>query len=90
MSKIVGNYELTLKLGSGSYAQVYKCIHSKSGEPYAIKAISKGDTVSLLAQYPSLPQMCLIRYHIDVSQTDFCFTVMFQQRRLEIQNSWKI
>lgn len=42
MSKIVGNYELTMKLGSGSYAQVYKCIHSKSGAPYAIKAISKG------------------------------------------------
>ena len=44
MSKIVGNYELTLKLGSGSYAQVFRCIHMKTGEPYAIKAISKGIT----------------------------------------------
>jgi len=47
MLKIVGNYELTLKLGSGSYAQVYKCMHSKTKDVYAIKAISKekvGDT----------------------------------------------
>ena len=48
MSKIVGNYELTLKLGSGSYAQVFRCIHSKTGESYAIKAISKGKVLSLI------------------------------------------
>ena len=41
-TKVVGNYELTSKLGSGSYAQVYKSINLKTGEHYAIKAISKG------------------------------------------------
>lgn len=73
MSKIVGNYELTLKLGSGSYAQVYKCIHSKSGEPYAIKAISKGGTMYPFYKTPSLLQIFLTSYS-DVA-SHFCFNV---------------
>ena len=44
-TKVVGNYELTSKLGSGSYAQVYKSTNLKTGEQYAIKAISKGTEI---------------------------------------------
>ena len=51
-TKVVGNYELTSKLGSGSYAQVYKSTNLKTGEHYAIKAISKGTKYSLY----NLPQ----------------------------------
>lgn len=41
MSKTVGNYQLTLKLGSGSYATVYKAHRSSNNEVFAIKRIEK-------------------------------------------------
>lgn len=41
MSKLVGNYQLVSKLGIGSYASVYKGIDVKTGQEYAVKAISK-------------------------------------------------
>ena len=37
----VGNFEFTQKLGSGSYAQVFRAIDVRSGDSYAIKAVSK-------------------------------------------------
>lgn len=40
-NKRVGNYELTGKLGSGSYAQVFTGRHMISNLVYAVKAISK-------------------------------------------------
>jgi serine/threonine-protein kinase ULK2 len=41
MSKTVGNYVIQSKVGSGSYAQVYKAVHKSSGEIFAIKMIAK-------------------------------------------------
>jgi hypothetical protein len=41
-TKVVGDYELLSKLGCGSYASVYRSVNLKTGESYAIKAISKG------------------------------------------------
>lgn len=41
MSKTVGNYIIQSKIGSGSYAQVYKGINKINNEIYAIKVISK-------------------------------------------------
>jgi serine/threonine protein kinase len=41
-TKVVGHYELTSKLGSGSYAQVYKGLDTRNGEYFAIKQIAKG------------------------------------------------
>ena len=41
MSKTVGNYIIDGKIGSGSYAQVFKGIHKVTGELYAVKVIAK-------------------------------------------------
>mmetsp|Transcript_2785 Transcript_2785/g.4197 ORF Transcript_2785/g.4197 Transcript_2785/m.4197 type:complete len:808 (-) Transcript_2785:541-2964(-) len=41
MSKTVGNYTLVNKLGSGSYAHVYKATNNTTGELYAVKVISR-------------------------------------------------
>ena len=40
-TKRVGNYEFLSRLGSGSYAQVYKVSKINTNEIFAIKAISK-------------------------------------------------
>eukprot|EP00939_MAST-03C_sp_MAST-3C-sp1_P004111 g4111.t1 len=39
-SKVIGNYVLLRKLGSGSFAQVYEAYHSVTNEAVAVKAIS--------------------------------------------------
>lgn len=60
-----------MKLGSGSYAQVYRCIHSKSGDSYAIKAISKGayDLLHKIIHFPSSFLKCsVISWQITLSQ----------------------
>jgi serine/threonine protein kinase len=66
MLKIVGNYELTLKLGSGSYAQVYKCMHSKTKDIYAIKAISKGK----ISLHISVLRYTIIYYYLFIKKTN--------------------
>ena len=43
--KVVGEYQLTEKIGKGNYADVYLGFHKNTGQKYAIKAISK-DTFS--------------------------------------------
>ena len=47
MSKTVGNYELTTKLGSGSYAHVYQAVNKHTRMQCAIKVISKGKKLEL-------------------------------------------
>jgi serine/threonine-protein kinase ULK2 len=41
MSKTVGDYVLKVKIGKGSYADVYQGVHKVTGNKYAIKTISK-------------------------------------------------
>lgn len=41
MPKTVGNYNILSRLGSGSYAEVFKAVHIKTGEVVAVKVISK-------------------------------------------------
>lgn len=41
MSKWVGKYQLTERIGKGSFADVYLGVHSVSKEKYAVKAIAK-------------------------------------------------
>ena len=41
MSKSIGEYIVTEKIGSGSFAQVYKAHHKSTKVPVAVKAISR-------------------------------------------------
>lgn len=41
MLKSVGDYQLTGQIGKGTYADVYRGSHKKTGQRYAIKMISK-------------------------------------------------
>ena len=43
MSKIVGDFKLTEKIGRGSYADVYRGEHMKTGQIFAVKKIMKSN-----------------------------------------------
>ncbi|KAL7753374.1 Serine/threonine protein kinase [Sorochytrium milnesiophthora] len=63
LGQVIGGYELTEVLGSGSFATVYKCseAHSLSTTPYAIKIITK--------QHLSQEQLALTRLELDIQSS---------------------
>lgn len=40
-SNTISNYQLTKKLGKGTFSQVYQATHTPTGEPVAIKVLKK-------------------------------------------------
>mmetsp|Transcript_12369 Transcript_12369/g.18759 ORF Transcript_12369/g.18759 Transcript_12369/m.18759 type:complete len:905 (+) Transcript_12369:100-2814(+) len=76
MSKTVGNYILISKLGSGSYAHVYKAIHNKTNVEYAIKVISREKIESIKLQENLNSEITIMRdyNHMNIIHLYECFT----------------